>query len=153
MIMKRLNLILALSGILVLLLAISAWSQPGTEGSGKGRMWQRGGMGMQYNLQTVETVSGEVTQVQEMAGRAGGMHLQLKTAKETLTVLLGPSSYLQQQKVKIAVGDKLEIKGSRGQRPQTAMLIAAELKKGNQVVKLRDENGTPLWSRRGQRSQ
>ncbi|MEW6657425.1 MAG: DNA-binding protein [Thermodesulfobacteriota bacterium] len=151
--MKRLNLILALAAILVLLIATSAWSQPGMGQGGKGRMGQGGGMGMQYNPQTVETVSGEVAQVQQMQGRAGGVHLQLTTANETLIVVLGPSSFLQQQKVKIAAGDKLEIKGSRIQHPEMAMLLAAELKKGDQVVKLRDENGTPLWSRRGQRQQ
>jgi hypothetical protein len=145
--MKRLNLILSLSAILVLLIATSACSQPGMGQGGKGRMGQGGGMGMQYNPQTVETVSGEVAQVQQMQGRAGGVHLQLTTAKETLIVVLGPSSFLQQQKVKIAVGDKLEIKGSRMQHPEMAMLLAAELKKGDQVVKLRDDQGKPLWSR------
>jgi hypothetical protein len=145
--MKRLNLTLALSGILVLLMATYAWSQPGMGGGGgKGRMGQGSGMGMPYNPQTVETVTGEVTQVQQMQGRAGGVHLQLKTAKETLMVILGPASYLEQQKVKIAVGDKLEIKGSRMQHPQMAMLIAGELKKGDQVIKLRDDQGKPLWA-------
>jgi len=145
--MKRLNRILALSGILLILLATSAWAQMG--GAGRGGMGPGGGMGMQYDPKTVETVSGEVTQVQQMQGRAGGVHLQVKTPKETLMVILGPASYLEQQKVKIAVGDKLEIKGSRMQHPQMAMLIAAELKKGDQVVKLRDDQGRPLWSRQG----
>ena len=147
--MKRLNLTLALSAILMLLLATSAWSQPGgMDGTRKGRMGgPGGGMGMPYNAQNVETVSGEVTQVQQMQGRAGGVHLQVKTPKETLMVILGPASYLEQQKVKIAVGDKLEIKGSRMQHPKMVMLIAGELKKGDQVIKLRDDQGKPLWSR------
>jgi hypothetical protein len=149
MIMKRLNCILALAGILVLLLATSALSQAGMGGPGKDGKGPGGGMGMMYDPQTVETVSGEVTQVQQMQGRAGGVHLQLKTDKETLMVMLGPSTYLEQQKLKIAVGDKLEIKGSRRQHPKMAMLIAAELKKGDQVVKLRDDQGKPLWSRPG----
>jgi hypothetical protein len=147
MIMERSNRILALSGILMLLMATYAWSQPGMGGGGgKGRMGQGDGMGMPYNPQAVETVTGEVTQVQQMQGRAGGVHLQMKTDKETMMVMLGPASYLEQQKVKIAVGDKLEIKGSRMQHPKMVMLIAGELKKGDQVVKLRDDQGKPLWS-------
>ncbi len=146
--MKRLNRILALSGILVLLMAAFAWAQPGGSGAGMGGRGPGGGMGMgmHYDPKTVETIQGEVTQVQEMQGMAAGVHLQVKTAKETLMVILAPASYLEQQKVKIAVGDKVEIKGSRVQHPQTVMLIAGELKKGDQVLKLRDEQGKPLWS-------
>ena len=146
--MKRLNRILALSGILVLLMAAFAWAQPGGSGPGMGGRGPGGGMGMgmHYDPKTVETIQGEVTQVQEMQGMAAGVHLQVKTAKETLMVILGPASYLEQQKVKIAVGDKVEIKGSRVQHPQMALLIAGELKKGDQVIKLRDDQGKPLWS-------
>ena len=146
--MKRLNRLLTLSGILVLLMAAFAWAQPGGSGPGMGGRGPGGGMGMgmHYDPKTVETIQGEVTQVQEMQGMAAGVHLQIKTAKETLMVILGPASYLEQQKVKIAVGDKVEIKGSRVQHPQMAMLIAGELKKGDQVIKLRDDQGKPLWS-------
>jgi len=149
--MKRLRHILALSGILVLLLAAYAWAQPGSSGPGMGGRGPGGGMGMgmHYDPKTVETIQGEVTQVQEMQGMAAGVHLQVKTAKETLMVILGPASYLEQQKVKIAEGDKVEIKGSRVQHPQMAMLIAGELKKGDQVIKLRDDQGKPLWSPQG----
>jgi hypothetical protein len=106
-------------------------------------------MGMQYDPQTVETVSGEVIQVQIMGGRAQGVHLRVKTDKETLVVMLGPSSFLEQQKMAFAVGDKVEIKGSRVQHPQQAMLIAGEVKKGGQALKLRNDQGNPLWPRVG----
>lgn len=148
--MKRLNLILAFSGILVLLVAACAWGQPAQPagpGAGKGAMAPKAGMGMQYDPKAVETVSGEVTQVQTMGRRTKGVHLQLKTDKETLFVFLGPASHLEQQKMTLAVGDKVEIKGSRIQDPQQALLIAGEVKKGDQVVKLRDDQGKPLWSR------
>jgi len=108
--MKKTDGILVLSGILVLLLAASAWGQP-MGGAGKGRMGAGGGMGMMYDPKTVETVSGEVTQVQEMQGMAAGVHLELKTDKETLMVILGPASYLEQQKVKIARGTSWRSKG------------------------------------------
>lgn len=153
--MRNLHRILALSGICLLLATASAWAQPTGSGPGMGGRGPGGGMGMgrgmQYDPQTVETVSGEVTQVQQMPGRAAGVHLQVKTDKETITVILGTASYLEQQPVKVAVGDKVEIKGSRVQRPSRTLLIAAELKKGDQVLKLRDDQGNPLWPRRGLR--
>ncbi|MBI4794877.1 MAG: DNA-binding protein [Deltaproteobacteria bacterium] len=132
-------------GVLSLALAANAWAQPAGPGAGKGAMRQKAGMGM-YDPKTVETVSGEVTQVQTMGRRTRGVHLQVKTDKETLLVVLGPAQYLEQQKMTFAVGDKVEIKGSRIQHPQQAMLVAGEVKKGDQVLKLRDDQGKPLWS-------
>ena len=149
--MKKLTRILVYLGILALVLAAYAWAQPAMPGAGRGGRGPGGGMGMQYDPQTVETVSGEVTQLQKMPGRAPGLHLQVKTDKETLTVILGPLAYLQEQKMDIAVGDKVEVKGSRVKDPQMAMLIAAELKKGDQVLKLRDDQGNPLWGQQGPR--
>jgi len=150
--MKNMIRILALSGIFLGLIITSAWAQPAGSGPGMGGRGPGGGLGMgrgmQYDPQTVETVSGEVTGVQKMQGRAQGVHLQVKTDKETLTVILGPASYLEQQPVQVAVGDKVEIKGSRIKDPSKALLIAGELKKGDQVLKLRDDQGLPLWPRR-----
>jgi hypothetical protein len=152
--MKRLNLIVAFSGILVLLVAASAWGQPAPPagpGPGMGAMPPRAGMGMQYDPKAVETVSGEVTQVQTTGRRARGVHLQVKTDKETLLVGLGPAQYLEQQKMTFAVGDKVEVKGFRVQHPQQAMIIAREVKKGDQVLKLRDDQGKPLWPPMGRK--
>jgi len=140
--MKKIRRILLWLGVLSLALAASAWAQPAGPGAGKGAMRQKGGMGMQYDPKTVETVSGEVTQVQTM-GR--GVHLQVKTDKETLLVGLGPAQYLEQQKMNFAVGDKVEVKGFRIQHPQQALMVAGEVKKGDQVLRLRDDQGKPLW--------
>ncbi len=73
------------------------------------------------------------------------MHLTLKTEKEEIAVSLGPSWYLDKQDVKIAQNDKIEVKGSRVTFKGKPALIAAEVKKGTALLKLRDENGVPLW--------
>jgi hypothetical protein len=155
--MKTWSKIFLWLGILSLLLGAAAWAQIGGSGTGTepgrghgGAAMRSGrGPGMRYNPQNVETVSGVVTEVRQATRRSRGLHLMFKTDKETLIVILGPASYLEQQKMKIAAGDKLEIKGSRIKRPQQAVLIAGEVKKGDQVVKLRDEQGMPLWPRQG----
>jgi hypothetical protein len=46
----------------------------------------------------------------------------------------------------IAVGDRLEVTGWRVVRGKTA-LVAAEVKRGDRVFRLRDREGTPLWRR------
>jgi hypothetical protein len=152
--MIKISKIMVLLGILSLVLASYAWAQPAGPGPGPGGpgpgagMGGPGpgpGMGIQYDPNAVETVNGEVTQVQKAPGRSHGVHLQVKTDKETLIAILGPAAYLEQQKMEIAVGDKVEITGFRIKHPQQAILMAGELKKGDQVIKFRDEQGKPLW--------
>jgi hypothetical protein len=53
--------------------------------------------------------------------------------------------------VKIQPKDTVEVKGSRVTVQGQPALIAAEVKKGDEVLKLRDEAGIPMWAgwRRG----
>ena len=146
--MKKMNRILVFSAILALAVAAAAWAQsaaPTLPGTGPGAAAPQPRMAIQYDPKSLETVSGEVTQVQARGRRGRSLNLQVKTDKETLLVLIGPASFLEQQKMTLAPGDKVEIKGTRIQHPNQALLIAGELKKGSQVVKLRDEAGRPLW--------
>lgn len=102
-----------------------------------------------YDPKTVETVKGEVVSVEKIPSRGGkgyGVHLTLKTEKETLLVEVGPGWYVEKQPVKIEAKDKLEIKGSRITSRGKPAMIAAEIKKGDQILKVRDENGIPAWS-------
>ena len=142
--MKKLLVLLAVAALLVLMMAPS-WAQQDMPGAGKGGKGMGRGMGMQYNPQTVETVTGEVTAVERttMGRMQQGLHLTLKTDKESLPVFLGPAFYLEEQKFQINKGDKLQVKGSRVNQA----MVAGEMKKGDQVLKLRDDQGKPLWSR------
>ncbi|MEJ2365960.1 MAG: DNA-binding protein, partial [Deltaproteobacteria bacterium] len=53
---------------------------------------------------------------------------------------------IENQEVKIAPGDEIEVKGSRVTFDGKPAIIAAEVKKGNEVLVLRDASGFPLWS-------
>ena len=46
----------------------------------------------------------------------------------------------------LAEGDAIEVKGSRGKMDGSDAILAREIKKGSQTLKLRDEKGIPLWS-------
>ncbi|ABQ27617.1 hypothetical protein [Geotalea uraniireducens] len=116
----------------------------GSSGWGMGGAYQR-----MYNPATVETVSGEVVAVDKvtpMKGMGAGIHLQLKTGKETISVHLGPSWFIERLDVKIEKGDKVEVKGSRVTVASKPAIIAAEMKKGDSVLRLRDDNGVPVWA-------
>ncbi len=94
---------------------------------------------------------------QEMQWRGGGgwgigspygrmYDLKTKTDKEKISVHLGPGWYIENQDTKIEPKDKVEITGSRITLEGKPAIIAAEVKKGEEVLKLRDEKGFPLWS-------
>jgi hypothetical protein len=109
-----------------------------------------------YDPKTVETVTGTVLKVEQTRGKGrgggGGIHLLLKTDKEEIAVHLGPSAYMDKQAVKIAAQDTIEVRGSRITFEGKPAIVAAEVKKGDQVLKLRDDSGTPLWSGQGRRA-
>jgi hypothetical protein len=149
--MKKFSLVIAIAFGAILLASISSYAQ-----RGPGMMWRGSGgwgPGTQYNRmydpKSVETISGEVTSVDRITpfkGMVGGVHMNVKTDKETISVQLGPSYYLENQDVKIEAKDKVEVKGSRVSFGGKPAIIAAEVKKGDEVLKLRDDAGFPVWS-------
>ena len=144
--MRRIRVAVVAISILTLTLAGSVFAQQG--------MGRKGGKSRFYNPQTVETIKGQVVSVKNIKRRRyQGVHLTVKTDKETITVSLGPKKYLDQQKVTFAPNDTLEITGSRITLGGKPAIIAATVKKGNQVLTLRDANGIPAWAGQGQRRQ
>ncbi len=145
--MKRLSVV-SLVFVLLSVAALAA-AQPWQGWKGSGGWGMGGGYSRMYDPSKVETVSGEVVSVEQLAPmkRMGmGIGLKLSTGKETLTVHLGPTWYIERQDMKIAAGDKVEIKGAKAVRMGQDIFIAGEVKKGNEVLKLRDEDGFPLWA-------
>ena len=113
-----------------------------------------GGYGRMYDPAKAETVSGEVVSVAQVtpARRMGpGIAVTLKTGEGDLVVHLGPQWFIERQDVKLAPGDKVEIKGVKAVRANQNIFIAGEVKKGDEVLVLRDNSGIPVWSgwRRG----
>jgi len=149
--MKKLSFVIAMAAVAVFLVAASSFAQPKP-----GMMWRGSGgwgPGSQYNKmydpKAVETITGEVTAVDRITpakGMSGGVHMNVKTDKETISVQLGPSWYLENQDVKIEAKDKVEVKGARTTFAGKPAIIAAEVKKGDEVLKLRDDSGFPVWS-------
>jgi hypothetical protein len=132
--------------IISLVVVGAAWGQTGPR-DGPG-----GGPSGLYDLQTVVTVSGVVvslTPPQAEAGLPYLAYLTLRTETGKIKVFLGPSLYVDKLPVKISVLDKIQVTGSRVMWEAKPVILAAEIKKGGQVLKLREPNGTPVWSGRG----
>ena len=107
---------------------------------------------LKYNPQTVTTVKGQVESLGSygMTGWrvAPGMQTQglvLKTDKGNITIKLGPPWYVSKQGFYLNQGDSLEVTGSQVTRDGQTWLLAAQVKKDGQTLKVRDEKGVPLW--------
>jgi hypothetical protein len=105
-----------------------------------------------YDTKTVETVQGKVLSVEKTPQRVHGIHLTLQTDKETIAVHLGPAWFIDKQTPHIEVNDTVTVTGSRVTVDGKPAIKASQVKKGDEVLKLRDESGVPAWSggRRGQ---
>lgn len=145
-----------LAFFMTICLASPSFAQGGMRRGG-GQGWG----GRMYDPKTVETVSGDVVSVEEIHGQgwgqgrggrgAYGVHLTLKSDKEEIAVHLGPSWYLDKHGMRIAPGNRIEVRGSRITFQGKPTIIAAEVKKGDQSLKLRDDDGLPAWRGQGRR--
>jgi hypothetical protein len=119
-----------------------------------------GGMGPRlYNPQTVTTVKGTVEKLEDLPsmGKGGGRGMMfsglfLKTDQGSLMVHLGPSWYLEEKKFAVKVGDKVEATGSKVTLNNQPALIAREVKVNGATLKLRDDQGLPVWRGMGRGS-
>jgi hypothetical protein len=131
--------------ILTASVALAGWKgYRGSGGWGMNDPYQRN-----YNTATVETLSGVVESVDKVTpvkGMSAGIHLMVKTDKGTISVDLGPEWYMERLDTKIEKGDKIEVKGSRVTFAGKPAIIAAEVKKGDNTVILRDSAGIPAWA-------
>jgi len=141
---------IGLLGMLILAAAVSvAFAGPwqgwrGSGGWGNGGAYQR-----MFDPATMETLSGEVLSVDSLTplnGMGPGIHLMVRSDVETISVHLGPAWYIGGQDVRIETGDTLGVTGSRIEFQGKPAIIASEVKKGDEVLKLRDERGIPVWS-------
>ncbi len=147
--MKNAGIFLAVISILCFFFSPQSYAQRGMKWSGSGGWGMGSNYSKMFDPKTVETISGEVVSVDKitpMKGMSNGVHLVLKTDKGTLSIHLGPVWYIENQDIRIEPKDKVEVIGSRITFEGKSAVIAAELKKGNEILKLRDENGFPAWS-------
>jgi hypothetical protein len=109
-----------------------------------------------YAPNTETTVKGTVEQVgtavvpggglgQQAEGKySGPILLDLKADSGMFKVVLGPPSFVESKGFKFALGDQIEVTGSKFHDEDT--IIAREIKRGDQILVLRNGQGIPEWS-------
>ena len=140
---KKLILMVGALGALAFLMAVLSWAQTQVPPAAPkaSRL---------YNPQAAETLVGKVTALNHIASKRAGkpdrVTMVLQTDRGAVKVHLGPTDYLCQQALQLAVGDQVEVKGVKLNRPRVNIFIAGEVRRGDQVLKLRDDaTGRALW--------
>jgi hypothetical protein len=129
----------------------SACAQSGSPGGG----WGSGGQyNRLYNPQTVETITGVIEKVDRttpLRGMGQGIHLLVKTDQGTTSVHLGPAWFIENQDIQLKPKDQVQVTGSRVTFQGQPAIIASEVREGDEVLRLRDASGVPVWAgwRRG----
>lgn len=147
--MKHAGFVILFLSVLGLILPQESIAQRGMKARGSGGWGMASPYGRMYDLKTVETIQGEVISVERitpMTGMAYGVHLMVRTGNGILSIHLGPEWYLEKQDFMVAPKDRVEITGSRVTFNDEPAIIASTLRRGDDTLQLRNENGVPFWS-------
>lgn len=134
-------------GLLTVVGAVQAqpWGKwLGSGGWGPGDPYQR-----LYNPGSAFSAAGEIDAIQTFVpapGAAPGVRFMLKTPGDVIDVHLGPLWFIERLDLKLEPGDHVELRGSRVRIDGKPVVIAAEIRKGDIDLVLRDEKGAPVWA-------
>ncbi len=152
---KNIALVVLLFSVLLALVAITVYGQQdlgrmsGRGGSSRG---PRGELKQNYDPSQAVVINGEVSVLTNIdSGKMSGAGLELATSEGTVLVFLGPHIYVDLQRFRISVGDRVRIKGVRSMAGERSIFMAGEVRKGEEVLLLRDDKGAPLWALGGSR--
>ena len=89
------------------------------------------------------TEKGTVQKIEKMRGQKDGLQMVLLAeAGGKWTVYMGPKWFIENQKIKFAKGDKVEVRGKK----YGGAIIASEISKGEWTMKIRnEEDGQAVW--------
>lgn len=115
--------------------------------------------GMTYSETTTSTTTNKVLQSESTEKFVGvvqsvnrvslpnqvQIQLTLSTDQGDMLVIVGPSSFIDQSKVKMQAGDKITVKGYRVKANGNDVIMAAEIEKNGNTLKLLNDNRQPVW--------
>jgi hypothetical protein len=139
--------------------SVYGYVSPGEEPEHKGVETRATGWGpgteysKKFDPNTVSTIHGKILSVGFFTPERGagpGERLRIRTDDgKTIIVHLGPRSYLEDQKISFTKGDEVNVTGARAEIRGHHVMIASQVKKGDQTLELRDDQGKPKWTTEG----
>jgi len=147
---KTLGLLTLLCAIALPLASLAQSGPDGATAACPGHGWMRGPGARAFDPSSMTIFQGDIVDVQRIArGHHLGVHLTVAMGSEQVTVQLGPDFYVDGQPLKLAKGDKVEVKGARTTVNGQPAVVALEVRRGDEVLALRDTGGMPLWRGQG----
>ena len=103
-----------------------------------------------FDSKTIKTISGRVIKVDQIFEPGYGMEIRLTVysdKKEILPVYLGPAFYIIGSEIAkdFKIGDQVTVSGSQVIQGGEPFIIAMTVKRGNEVLRLRENDGNPEW--------
>jgi hypothetical protein len=102
----------------------------------------------EYDVKTVETITGRVLSVENITvpkRRGYLVQVMLQTDREVIPIHLGPLWFIVKETPRIEVNDIITVTGSRMMLDGRTVVVAADIAKGNELLKLRQNDGIPFW--------
>jgi hypothetical protein len=100
-----------------------------------------------YNPRTEVTLKGTIHEVKQMPDVETVTHVLFHTSDHrSHEVHVGPTSWLGRQAMTFQVGDEIEVTGSHVMYGGADVIVARQIRKGDQTLTLRDTQGVSRWS-------
>lgn len=102
-----------------------------------------------FDVKKMDVLTGKLAEVRFSGKKKSenrGVEFLIETEEKVIPVHLGPAWFVNKQSENFKMGDVVTIKGSKMHANHEPVLIAQEVKKGNDVLRLRDEYGYPYWT-------
>ncbi len=132
--MNRLRAYIAMAGMVFVMWTASAFAQ-------------NAAVSPKYDVATETKLKGTVEEVKQIETAKGNpaIHLMVKSGEQLLEVYLCPNAFLQEMQMAFAMGDQVEVIGSKVKVDQADVVLAREITKGTDTLVLRDKKGAPVW--------
>ena len=101
-----------------------------------------------YDSESIEVLKGTVSEVDrfEVKGEQNGICLSVEVNGEQTRVHLGPEWFLENQTLRVDVGDRVAVRGSRVDYQGESVILAAAVVRGDHMLLLRSPAGAPAWA-------
>lgn len=102
-----------------------------------------------YDPDRVEEFKGKIEEIINLGAdndEDKGVELILMVGDKMLPVHLGPEWFIKHQREEFKIGDNVLVRGSIIEDNHEEVIVAEWLKRGDNLLRLRFENGHPLWN-------
>ena len=99
-----------------------------------------------YDPATVTRINGPIEEIREATGAPlRGIHVTVRSDKRAVDVYLCPAGFLKQFALVLSAGDEVQVSGSKVKFRGNTLILAQELRRKNDILVLRDDDGKPYW--------